>query len=110
MRGWPSAVLGKRRCPSAAPPARIRARSTAVTVRPGMEATFVEAGHLLGSTMIGLRVNGPAGPRRITFTGDLGRPGVPILRDPAALPEADLVISESTYGGHTHEPVEETAE
>jgi metallo-beta-lactamase family protein len=83
---------------------------TPVSVGNGIEATFVEAGHLLGSTMIGLRLNGPAGERRITFTGDLGRPGVPILRDPAPLPEGDLVISESTYGGHTHEPVEETAE
>src|SRR5262249_15792676 len=46
----------------------------------------------------------------LTFTGDLGRPGLPILRDPAPVPPADFVISESTYGGHTHEPVEETAE
>ena len=48
--------------------------------------------------------------RSLTFTGDLGRPGLPILRDPAPVPPADLLISESTYGGHTHEPVEETAE
>jgi metallo-beta-lactamase family protein len=79
-------------------------------VVPGIEATFVEAGHLLGSAMVGLRIDGPNGGRRLTFTGDLGRPGLPILRDPAALPPGDLVISESTYGGHTHEPVEETAE
>ena len=76
----------------------------------GLEATFVEAGHLLGSAMIGLRMDGPTGERRLTFTGDLGRPEVPILRSPAAVPAADLVISESTYGGHTHEPIEETAD
>jgi metallo-beta-lactamase family protein len=79
---------------------------TPTEVGRGLAATFVDAGHLLGSAMIGLRV----GDRRLTFTGDLGRPGLPILRDPAAVPAGDLVISECTYGGHTHEPVEETAE
>jgi metallo-beta-lactamase family protein len=79
---------------------------TPVQVGPGLVATFVDAGHLLGSAMIALRT----GDRRLTFTGDLGRPGLPILRDPSPVPPADLLISESTYGGHTHEPVEETAE
>lgn len=72
----------------------------------GIEATFVDAGHLLGSAMISLRYR----DRRLTFTGDLGRPGLPILCDPAPVPLGDLLISESTYGGHTHEPVDETAE
>jgi len=76
----------------------------------GIEATFVEAGHLLGSAMIGLKLDVAGGQRRVTFTGDLGRPGLPILRDPAPIPPGDLVISESTYGGHVHEPVDETAE
>jgi metallo-beta-lactamase family protein len=80
-----------------------------VAVGPGLEATFVDAGHLLGSAMISLRI-GADGGRRVTFTGDLGRPGLPILRDPASVPPGDLLISESTYGGHFHEPVEETAE
>jgi metallo-beta-lactamase family protein len=83
---------------------------TLFSVGPGLEAVFVNAGHLLGSAMIGLRLDGPGGERRLTFTGDLGRPGLPILRDPDPVPTGDLVISESTYGGHTHEPVEETAE
>jgi metallo-beta-lactamase family protein len=81
-----------------------------VEVLRGLEATFVDAGHLLGSAMISLQVDGPGGERRLTFTGDLGRPGLPILRDPSPVPACDLLISESTYGGHTHEPVEETAE
>jgi len=76
----------------------------------GMEATFVDAGHLLGSAITNVRIESSTGERRLTFTGDLGRPGLPILRDPAALPSCDLLISESTYGGHTHEPVNETAE
>lgn len=83
---------------------------TAFTVAPGLEARFVDAGHLLGSATIHLRAEGPSGERSLTFTGDLGRPGLPILRDPAPVPPADLLISESTYGGHTHEAVEETAE
>jgi metallo-beta-lactamase family protein len=83
---------------------------TPIDVAPGIEATFVEAGHLLGSAMIAVRIAGPNGERRLTFTGDIGRPDQPILRDPAAVPPADLLISESTYGGHTHEPVEESAE
>ena len=78
-------------------------------VVPGMEASFADAGHLLGSAMIGLRVDGPGGGR-LTYTGDLGRPGLPLLRDPAPVPSGDVLISESTYGGQMHEPVEETAE
>ena len=76
----------------------------------GVEATFADAGHLLGSATVHLRLNTPAGEKRITFTGDVGRPGLPILRDPEPVPACDLLITESTYGGHTHEPVDETAE
>jgi metallo-beta-lactamase family protein len=83
---------------------------TPAGILPGVNATFVDAGHLLGSAMVSLRLDGPSGERRLTFTGDLGRTGLPILRDPAPVPPADLLISESTYGGHIHEPVEETAE
>jgi metallo-beta-lactamase family protein len=79
-------------------------------VGKGIEAIFVDAGHLLGSAMVGVRIETPSGERRLTFTGDVGRPGLPILRDPSAVPPCDLLISESTYGGHTHEPVDETAD
>jgi metallo-beta-lactamase family protein len=81
-----------------------------MTVGPGVEVTFADAGHLLGSAMVHLRIDGSGGARRVTFTGDVGRPGLPILRDPEPVPPCDLLISESTYGGHIHEPVEETAE
>jgi metallo-beta-lactamase family protein len=79
-------------------------------VTKGIEAVFVDAGHLLGSAMVSVRIESPTGERRLTFTGDVGRPGLPILRDPGSVPACDLLISESTYGGHTHEPVDETAE
>jgi metallo-beta-lactamase family protein len=83
---------------------------TPTEVARDLEATFVDAGHLLGSAMIHLRMQDANGGRSLTFTGDLGRQGLPILRDPSAVPAADLVISECTYGGHRHEPVDETAE
>ncbi len=63
---------------------------------------FEDAGHLLGSAMVHLTL----GPRSITFTGDLGRKNMPILRDPAPIPPADLVISECTYGARNHPGVE----
>src|SRR5205814_10032785 len=69
------------------------------TVGKGIEASFADAGHLLGSATVAVRIDGPAGGRRLTFTGDLGRPGLPILRDPDPLPACDLLISESPYGG-----------
>jgi metallo-beta-lactamase family protein len=65
-------------------------------------ARFEDAGHLLGSAMVHLIL----GERTITFTGDLGRKDMPILRDPVPIPPADLIISESTYGGRNHPGVE----
>jgi metallo-beta-lactamase family protein len=76
---------------------------------PGVQVRFVEAGHLLGSAMVAVTIQS-GGEHTITFTGDLGRRGLPILRDPAAVPSAELLISESTYGGRTHPPVEELAD
>jgi len=75
-------------------------------VAPGIAATFVDAGHILGSAIIRLRVTERDGgeERVIVFSGDLGRPGTPILRDPTPMPGADYVLVESTYGGREHEP------
>ncbi|MBA3315343.1 MAG: MBL fold metallo-hydrolase [Planctomycetaceae bacterium] len=83
---------------------------TPFVVLPGLEATFSDAGHLLGSAMLSLRIDGPQGERRLTYTGDLGRPGLPILRDPAPVPAGDLLIAESTYGGRAHGSADETVE
>jgi metallo-beta-lactamase family protein len=82
---------------------------TEVEVAPGVWATFVDAGHILGSAIIQLRVqDAPGGPERtIVCSGDLGRPGTPILRDPTAVSAADFVLVESTYGGREHEPQDE---
>jgi metallo-beta-lactamase family protein len=78
-------------------------------IAPGVQVRFVEAGHLLGSAMMAVQIHA-GGEHTITFTGDLGRRDLPILRDPAAVPSAELLISESTYGGRTHPPVEELAD
>lgn len=73
-----------------------------VTVAPGIEAQFLDAGHILGSASILLTLNDGDQTRRIVFSGDLGSPGRPILRDPTPAPPADFVVMESTYGDRDH--------
>jgi metallo-beta-lactamase family protein len=75
-----------------------------VDVAPGVHATFLDAGHILGSAMIRLRVEDEGVERFLVFSGDLGRPGTPIIRDPTTLVHGDYVVVESTYGGREHEP------
>ena len=78
---------------------------------PGVTCTLYDAGHVLGSAIVALDFqsgkNGPA--RRLVFTGDLGRPNVPLLRDPTLLSAADILLIESTYGSRVHPPIEESA-
>jgi metallo-beta-lactamase family protein len=70
---------------------------------PGVQATFLDAGHILGSAQIVLDVQDRGKPRRLLFSGDLGRKGLPILRDPETpAPPIDYVLMESTYGGRVH--------
>src|SRR5437899_5059971 len=76
-------------------------------VATGITATFLDAGHILGSAIIRVRVMEGDTERTIVFSGDLGRPGSPIIRDPTAVTTADYLLIESTYGGKTHEPQEE---
>ena len=65
--------------------------------------TFRDAGHILGSASVTVE----AGGRTVGFTGDLGRPGAPILRDPEVLPAVDVLLMESTYGDRRHPPYAE---
>jgi metallo-beta-lactamase family protein len=79
------------------------AYDAATSVTDGIEATFHDAGHILGSAIIELRVRDADGTEQtIVFSGDLGRDDTPILRDPAAVSHADAVIVESTYGDREH--------
>ena len=77
-----------------------------VAVNPEIQLRFTDAGHILGSAIVSLLLLHAGREHRITFTGDLGRRGLPYLRDPSAVPAADLLICESTYGGKTHDTVE----
>lgn len=72
----------------------------------GFSAEFMDAGHMLGSALIKV----DDGRTTVTFTGDLGRRDLPILRDPYQLEETDYLITESTYAGRVHGGAEETEE
>jgi metallo-beta-lactamase family protein len=71
-----------------------------------MQVRFVDAGHILGSAITVLTLAHGGRTHRLTFTGDLGRRGLPFLRPPAPVPAADLIICESTYGGRKHDTLE----
>ncbi|GAB4281554.1 MAG: MBL fold metallo-hydrolase [Candidatus Promineifilaceae bacterium] len=79
------------------------------SLMPGVTLTFVDAGHILGSAMIILDIEDEEAKRhtRLVFSGDIGRPNRPILRDPSYIDEADVLIVESTYGNRIHEKTDE---
>ena len=81
-----------------------------VQVADGVTAVFHDAGHILGSAIIELRVVDSDRTRTIVFSGDLGRDASPILRDPTPLTHADAVVVESTYGNREHAPHDEAIE
>ena len=78
-----------------------------VSVAPGINAVFNEAGHILGSALIKLDLRATNLERTILFTGDLGRHHLPILRDPEVCRSADYVVIESTYGDRIHESIKD---
>ncbi|HEC21088.1 MAG TPA: MBL fold metallo-hydrolase, partial [Candidatus Peregrinibacteria bacterium] len=71
-----------------------------------MSLRFLDAGHVLGSAISLLTIKQKEGDYRLVYTGDLGRKGLPILRDPEVVKQADFLITESTYGNKEHIPVE----
>ena len=81
-----------------------------VTLFPGLSYECVDAGHILGSSSIVLTDTTGEKPVRLGFSGDVGRPGLPIMRDPEPLPAADYLILESTYGGKIHKQVGHVAD
>ena len=73
-------------------------------VKTGVELTLVDAGHMLGSAHVVLDIHDNETNKdvRVVFSGDIGRPGIPIIRDPQPITEgADVLIIESTYGHPT---------
>ena len=76
----------------------------------GVKVRFQDAGHILGSAMIELWVKEESRERKLVFSGDLGDPGQPIVRDPSWVGEGDVLWLESTYGNRLHKSREETVE
>ena len=75
-------------------------------ITPDVQATFFEAGHVLGAGLILLEIQNGAGNIRLLYAVDLGRKNLPLLRDPDIIQNIDYLIIESTYGNHPHDPME----
>jgi len=74
----------------------------------GVSCRFRDAGHILGSASIEVRLTARGNTTRMVFSGDLGQPGRPILRDPTPIEAADILVVESTYGDRRHDDLSTT--
>ncbi|HEY9787633.1 MAG TPA: MBL fold metallo-hydrolase RNA specificity domain-containing protein, partial [Candidatus Obscuribacterales bacterium] len=72
-------------------------------ITDGITMRFTEASHILGAAVVTLAIGKDSETRTICFTGNIGRPNTPLLRELEAVLHADYVISESTYGGKLHQ-------
>lgn len=79
-----------------------------VTLTDGLRVRFQNGGHILGAAIIELWVQEGGMEKKLVFSGDLGKPGQPIVKDPSIIQEADLLWLESTYGNRLHKSKEET--
>jgi metallo-beta-lactamase family protein len=79
---------------------------TPQALAPRLSYECYDAGHILGSSCMVLHDASGGAPVRLAFSGDVGRPGLPIIRDPEIMPPADYLIMESTYGGRLHKNVD----
>ncbi len=77
----------------------------AISLAPGVRATFFDAGHIAGSASVFLELEENGARRTVTFSGDLGNQGRPLLRAPVAPPHSDVVVMETTYGDRLHKPI-----
>lgn len=69
---------------------------------------FVDAGHILGSAIVEVRVTERGHTHQLVFSGDLGQPARPVVRDPTPVRHADVLLVESTYGNRLHRPMQQT--
>jgi metallo-beta-lactamase family protein len=76
----------------------------------GVLATLHDAGHILGSAFVELSLTERGRTVTAVVSGDLGQPGRPIVRDPVARPDSDVLLLDSTYGDRDHPPMERTLE
>jgi len=81
-----------------------------IKINQYVDIYFTDAGHILGSACITLRINDNGEEIILGFTGDIGRPSRPILKDPQPMPEVDYLICESTYGDRVHESTPEQSD
>jgi metallo-beta-lactamase family protein len=79
-----------------------------VKIDSNLTLQFFDAGHILGSAIVFLTLNGNGRILNLGFSGDLGRFNIPILKDPESIPGVDYFICESTYGGRLHDNIAET--
>ena len=84
---------------------RIAAYDEPIEVADGMRATFIDAGHILGSASIYLQLTESSQQSTVLFSGDLGKYGGPLLGDPAKPPAVASVVMETTYGDRLHKPL-----
>jgi metallo-beta-lactamase family protein len=77
-----------------------------LSLAPGVRATFLDAGHILGSASIYLELEENGRKRSVLFSGDLGNASRPLLRDPVTPEHADIVVMETTYGDRLHKSIE----
>ncbi len=75
------------------------------TISEGVELLFTDAGHIIGSAAVHLRIKEDGASTRITFSGDVGRYNDAILRSPQEFDQADYILLESTYGNKLHNEV-----
>jgi len=79
-----------------------------VEINNNVEGCYYEAGHVLGSAVISINIKHDGKNHRVIFSGDIGEPERPIIKDPAVFDEAEYIVMESTYGDRTHEEHENT--
>ena len=75
-----------------------------VDIGNGTKIRFVDAGHLLGSAYVEMYLTEEGTTKKVVFSGDIGSPGHPMIRDPKYIEKADYVVMESTYGTRVREP------
>jgi metallo-beta-lactamase family protein len=89
---------------------RTAAYGRPIQIAPGIRATFLDAGHILGSASILLELEEDGRQRSVLFSGDLGNSGRPLLRNPVTPLKADIVVMETTYGDRLHKPFQLSVE
>jgi metallo-beta-lactamase family protein len=87
---------------------RRAAYDEAIDLSPGLGVRFFDAGHMLGSASLSVEVTARGASTRMVFSGDIGNPGRPLLRDPVAPPPVDVVVMEATYGDRDHRSMDDS--